>query len=63
MIGLGRFRTSIARRLYEAGQEVLGIDLNKERVEDENYITHGIIADSTEEIAKLLLHLHQKINS
>lgn len=52
VIGLGRFGTSIARRLYEAGQEVLGIDLNEERVEDaEKYITHGIIADSTEEKA------------
>lgn len=29
VIGLGRFGTSIARRLHEAGQEVLGIDINE----------------------------------
>ncbi|GLC89094.1 potassium channel family protein [Lysinibacillus piscis] len=52
VIGLGRFGTSIARRLYEAGQEVLGIDINEESVEDaEPYVTHGAIADSTEEKA------------
>lgn len=26
VIGLGRFGTSVARRLHEAGHEVLGID-------------------------------------
>ncbi|WP_042472545.1 potassium channel family protein [Bacillus ndiopicus] len=52
VIGLGRFGTSIARRLHEAGQEVLGIDINEESVEDaEPYVTHGAIADSTEEKA------------
>ena len=52
IIGLGRFGTSVARRLYEAGQEVLGIDVNEERVEDaEGYITHGVVADTTEEKA------------
>jgi trk system potassium uptake protein TrkA len=50
VIGLGRFGTSIARRLNEAGQEVLGIDVNEERVEDvELYVTHAVVADSTEE--------------
>ncbi|MGM7719680.1 TrkA family potassium uptake protein [uncultured Metabacillus sp.] len=52
VIGLGRFGTSIARRLNEAGQEVLGIDINEERVEDaELYVTHAVVADSTEEKA------------
>jgi trk system potassium uptake protein TrkA len=52
VIGLGRFGTSIARRLNEAGQEVLGIDVNEERVEDvELYVTHAVVADSTEEKA------------
>ncbi|MEK9198388.1 potassium channel family protein [Ureibacillus sp. 179-F W5.1 NHS] len=52
VIGLGRFGTSIARKLHEAGQEVLGIDLDEVRVEDaEPYITHGLIADSTDEKA------------
>ena len=52
VIGLGRFGTSIARRLHEAGQEVLGIDVNEERVEDaELFVTHAVVADTTEEKA------------
>ncbi|KMY31303.1 potassium uptake system protein [Lysinibacillus xylanilyticus] len=52
VIGLGRFGVSVARRLYEAGHEVLGIDINEERVEDaEPYVTHAVVADSTEEKA------------
>lgn len=52
VIGLGRFGTSIARRLHEAGQEVLGIDLDEEKVEDAlAYVTEGVISDSTEEKA------------
>ncbi|MEH7379977.1 TrkA family potassium uptake protein [Bacillus sp. JJ1533] len=52
VIGLGRFGTSIARRLHEAGQEVLGIDISEERVEGaESFVTHAVIADSTEEKA------------
>ncbi|MFE4812380.1 potassium channel family protein [Peribacillus simplex] len=50
VIGLGRFGTSVAHRLYTAGQEVLGIDVNEERVENaELSITHAIMADTTEE--------------
>lgn len=52
VIGLGRFGTSIARRLHEAGQEVLGIDLDEESVEGaEGYVTDAVVADSTEEKA------------
>lgn len=52
VIGLGRFGLSVARRLYEAGQEVLGIDTSEECVEDaEFYVTHAVVADSTEEKA------------
>lgn len=52
VIGLGRFGTSIAQRLYESGQEVLGIDVNEERVEDaELFVTHAVVADSTVEKA------------
>ncbi|MBM7664967.1 trk system potassium uptake protein TrkA [Solibacillus kalamii] len=52
VIGLGRFGTSVARRLHEAGQEVLGIDLVEENVEAaEGYVTDAVIADSTEEKA------------
>lgn len=52
VIGLGRFGTSIARRLHEAGQEVLGIDISEERVESaEPYVTDSAIADASEEKA------------
>ncbi|MFJ7513269.1 potassium channel family protein [Peribacillus simplex] len=50
VIGLGRFGTSVALRLHTAGQEVLGIDINEERVEDaELSVTHAVIGDTTEE--------------
>ncbi|WP_042455886.1 potassium channel family protein [Neobacillus dielmonensis] len=52
VIGLGRFGSSIAWRLNKAGQEVLGIDLNEERVEEaEIFLTHAVIADSTDQKA------------
>lgn len=52
VIGLGRFGTSVARRLHDAGHEVLGIDVSEEKVEDaENYVTHAVVADTTEEKA------------
>ncbi|AIM15283.1 MULTISPECIES: TrkA family potassium uptake protein [Neobacillus] len=49
VIGLGRFGSSVAARLYESGQEVLGVDVNIERVEESNeFVTHAVIADSTD---------------
>lgn len=58
VIGLGRFGTSVARRLHEAGQEVLGIDINEECVEDADmYITQGVIADSTDKKALIPLEI------
>ena len=50
VIGLGRFGTSVARRLYEAGQKVLGIDVSEERIDEAQLdVTHAVIADSTDE--------------
>lgn len=49
VIGLGRFGTSIARTLYNLGQEVLAIDTSEERlkyVADE--VTHSLLADTTD---------------
>lgn len=49
VIGLGRFGTSVAYELNEAGQEVLGMDINEEKVEDaESIVTHAIVGDSTD---------------
>jgi trk system potassium uptake protein len=52
VIGLGRFGTSVAQKLYDAGQEVMGIEINEERVEDADLIvTHAVKADTTDEDA------------
>jgi trk system potassium uptake protein len=50
VIGLGRFGTSIATKLYDAGQEVMGIDINNELVDDSKIsLTHAVVLDSTAE--------------
>lgn len=52
VIGLGRFGTSVAQKLFHAGQEVMGIDIIEEKVEDaELIVTHAVMADSTDEDA------------
>jgi trk system potassium uptake protein len=52
VIGLGRFGTSVAQKLFDAGQEVMGIDIDEDKVEDaELNVTHGVMADSTDEDA------------
>ena len=50
VIGLGRFGSSVAQKLFEAGQEVLGIDNNEENVENAlPFVTHAVVADATDE--------------
>ncbi|MGG1571547.1 potassium channel family protein [Fictibacillus sp. NRS-1165] len=50
VIGLGRFGGSICRALSEQGMEVLGIDMDEERVNEYSSIaTQAVIADSTDE--------------
>ncbi|MGP7817299.1 potassium channel family protein [Niallia sp. 01092] len=52
VIGLGRFGSSVAEKLFEAGQQVMGIDIKEKRVEDAgSLVTHGVVADTTEEEA------------
>lgn len=52
VIGLGRFGTSVARTLYDLGQEVLAIDMVEERLKDvANEVTHTLIADTTDAMA------------
>lgn len=52
VIGLGRFGTSVAQKLFDAGQEVMGIDIDEQKVEDaELIVTHAVMADSTDEDA------------
>ncbi|UZJ77807.1 potassium channel family protein [Fictibacillus sp. KU28468] len=50
VIGLGRFGSHLARALYEEDNEVIGIDINEEKVEDlQNGLSQAFIADSTDE--------------
>jgi trk system potassium uptake protein len=50
VIGLGRFGTSLAVVLHDAGYEVLGIDKSGELVEGITpYVTHAVRADATRE--------------
>lgn len=52
VIGLGRFGSSVARTLFEMDYEVMGIDENEERVnENIQYVTHAVVADTTDEHA------------
>ena len=52
VIGLGRFGTSLAVILHEAGYEVLGIDKSADMVEGISAsITHAVRADATKEAA------------
>ena len=51
VIGLGRFGTSVAKTLYEAGENVLGIDINEELVQDKinnNILKNAIIGDASD---------------
>ncbi|MDR7071735.1 potassium channel family protein [Fictibacillus barbaricus] len=52
VIGLGRFGSSLAQSLTQEDNEVLGIDINEERIEENREaVRHGVIADSTDEQA------------
>ena len=52
VIGLGRFGSAIAQALYSANNEVLGIDINEDRIDEhQDIVSHAIIADSTEELS------------
>ncbi|MBO8164446.1 MAG: TrkA family potassium uptake protein [Brevibacillus sp.] len=52
VIGMGRFGSSVARTLYEMDYEVMGIDEDEEKInENIQYVTHAVAADSTDEMA------------
>ena len=51
VIGLGRFGTSVAKTLYEAGENLLGIDVSEELVQDRinnNILKNAIIGDASD---------------
>lgn len=50
IIGLGRFGSSIAKKIYELGHDVLAIDKDEEKVQEiSDYVTHAVQLDSTDE--------------
>ena len=51
VVGLGRFGTSVAKTLYEAGENILGIDVSEELVQDRinnNILKNAIIGDASD---------------
>ena len=60
VIGLGRFGTTVAKMLASMNHEVLGVDINPEIVQKISpYVTHAIVADTTDEEAIKALALSQ----
>lgn len=52
VIGLGRFGFSVAKTLSEKGHQVLGIDIDEDKVQDvSEIVTQAICADGTDEKA------------
>ena len=50
VIGLGRFGGSICRTLAQQGIEVMGIDINEDRVNEYSMIaSHAVVGDTTDE--------------
>ncbi|HHV25834.1 TrkA family potassium uptake protein [Anaerosalibacter bizertensis] len=50
VIGCGRFGSSVAKTLYELGNDVLAIDRNEEIVQEiSEYVTHAVQADVMDE--------------
>lgn len=50
VIGCGRFGSSVAKTLYEAGYDVLAIDKDEEIVQEvSNYTTHSVQIDAIDE--------------
>ena len=50
VIGLGRFGTSVATKLFELGNEVLAIDASEENIQQiANHVTHEVVGDARDE--------------
>ncbi|MFQ6083072.1 MAG: potassium channel family protein [Candidatus Aminicenantia bacterium] len=49
VIGLGSFGINVAKTLYEQGNEVLAIDIEKEKIEEvKSFVTHAVSMDSAD---------------
>lgn len=52
VLGLGRFGTAVAKTLQDLGHDVLGIDMDSERMEQlAGVLTHTVVCDCTDEDA------------
>ncbi|MBK1809237.1 TrkA family potassium uptake protein [Clostridium sp. YIM B02505] len=52
VIGLGRFGTSVAKTLYDLGNDVLAIDVDEDLVQEiSDSVTHSVQMDATDESA------------
>ena len=50
VIGLGRFGSTVAKTLFEKGEEVLAVDIKEEVItEAHEYTTHAVVADVTDD--------------
>ncbi|MGB7604638.1 MAG: TrkA family potassium uptake protein [Lutisporaceae bacterium] len=50
VIGIGRFGSALAQRLYALGHEVLAIDSNEDEIQRiSDNVTHAVTADATDE--------------
>jgi len=50
VIGLGKFGSTVASKLYELGNEVLAIDTSEENVQRiENHVTYAVVGDARDE--------------
>ena len=50
VLGLGRFGSTVAKRLYSLVKEVLAVDVDEQRVADiADYVTHSMVGDCLDE--------------
>lgn len=50
VIGCGRFGTSVAKTLYELGNEVMAVDMNSDVIQEiSEFVTHAVVADALDE--------------
>lgn len=50
IIGIGRFGSSLAKRLFDMGHEVLAVDIDEEIIQGiSDSVTHAVAADATDE--------------
>ena len=50
VIGCGRFGTSVAKTLYELGNEVMAVDMDPDVIQEiSEFVTHAVVADALDE--------------